>query len=235
MYEAVVLGFGIIIAILSIWQPIPYGRFEVDLPLQLPNRWYLFLVNFPALIALLISGEGFTSKKLGLVAILFFSFHFLLRAILIPLLISQIYTADKKKVSLLTIIVIGTYNTFVGLMLGNMCHRITRSPTNFDIALIVGAGFCLILNVGYDIYINYLRVHGDVKVNKMYVAPEEIAKLYGILDYVGLTSPNYVFEILEWLLFTIVLWNIEMVVYLLCTVLILWIRAVAIQDWSNKV
>lgn len=235
MYEAVVLGIGLVISILSIWQPIPYGRFQLDLPLQLPNQWYLFLVNLPALVALLIAGEGFTSKELGLVAILLFSFHFFLRAVFVPFIVSQIYTIDKKKVSFLTVVVIGTYNAFVGLMLGHMCQRITRSPENFDIALIVGAVFCLLLNVGYDIYINYLRVHGEVEMNDMYVAPEEIAKLYRILDYAGLTSPNYVFEILEWLLFTIVLWNIEMVVYLLCTVLILWIRAVTIQDWSNKV
>jgi hypothetical protein len=235
MYEAVVLGIGLVIAILSIWQPIPYGRFQLDLPLQLPNRWYLFLVNLPALVALLIAGEGFTSKELGLIAILLFSFHFFLRAVFVPFIVSNIYTVDKKQVSFLTVIVIGTYNAFVGLMLGHMCQRITRSPENFDIALIVGAVFCLLLNVVYDIYINYLRVHGEVEMNEMYVAPEEIAKLYRILDYAGLTSPNYVFEILEWLLFTIVLWNIEMVVYLLCTVLILWIRAVAIQDWSNKV
>ena len=235
MFEAVVLGFGLCIAIISLFKPIPYGRFTMELPLTfVPNRWFLFLVNLPCLIALLVTSKGFTSENLGLAATIFLSTHFFIRSIVVPLTVAVLYTSDKKQVSLLTVLISGTYNTFVGLMLGHMCQRIVREITSFDYAIMIAAGVCLLLNVFFDVYINYLRCYGEVEVKDMYVTREEIAKLFKLLDYAGITSPNYLFEFLEWLLLTIVLWNIEMVCYLFATTLILWIRAVSIQEWFNN-
>ncbi len=237
MFEAVVLGFGFVLFFLNWYNPLPYGRFSDSLDLWwgiVPNRWFIALVNLPALVYLCFQTEGLTGYGTTVLAFLFGHFGF--RAVIVPVTTRFIFSSDKKMVSVLTLIPLAIYNGFVGWSLGHMCTELTGDFGTYwtDWPLLMGAVTCLLLNVYYDIYINYLRCHSEeVDMIGLYITEESLCKHFDLLFALGITSPNYFFEILEWGLIVLLTWHTESFAYFVSTGLLLWSRGLHISLWYN--
>jgi hypothetical protein len=235
MFESIVFGFGLVLFFLSWYNPLPYGRFsdQIDLPLKIiPNRWFIGLANLPALVCLCFQTGGLSDLGYAVLAFLFTHFGF--RSVVVPIVTGFIYTSDEKKVSVLTLTPLAIYNGFVGWTLAYMCTSLKGSMGDYwmDWPLLIGAGTCLLLNVYYDIYVNYLRCHGDdLEMDGMYIKEESLCKYFDLMFALGITNPNYFFEIVEWGLILLLTWHTESFAYLISTVLILWTRGLHNSLW----
>ena len=168
----------------------------------------------------------------GTVVFVFLWMHFLMRSIIVPFAIGFIYTSDPKKVSAMLLLLVMVYNAFVGYTLGHMCTTLkgTFGASWTDIPLLTGALACLVLNIYYDIRVNYLRVHGEDDVSEdLYVPRKTLEKEFNLLFALEVTSPNYFFEILEWGFIFLLTWHTESFAYFVASVLILWTRGLYIN------
>jgi hypothetical protein len=237
MYEAVVLGFGLALFFLTWYKPLPYGRFsdQMDLPLKIiPNRWFIAIVNIPALVCLCFQTEGLSN--FGTVVLAFLFAHFGLRTVVVPIVTGFIYTSDTKMVSVLCAVPLMVYNGFVGVTLASAATELSGDFGSLwtDWPLLVGAGTCLLMNVYYDIYINYLRCHSDeIEIEMMYITEESLCKEFELLFALGITSPNYFFEIIEWGLIVLLTWRTQTIAYFISTGLLLWTRALHISIFNK--
>lgn len=246
MFDIIVLCYGIIIFLISWVKPLPYGRFcdTIVIPklLSLPNILSWSLCNLPAFAVLfyeLLIKEN-KPKGLGMVLNIFFFVHFFWRALVSQIFIFMIKsTPDKKQVSVFLFLLLGSYNLFVGLNLAELCRVITRKVETFDYPFIVGAGVCLLLNAFYDIFVNYKRNDDDEVIYLEgyghYLTEERLYKYFKLLHSFGITSPNYFFEVCEWLFIALLTMYTESVLYFLATLLILWVRAYRINLWHIEV
>ena len=232
MFEAVVLSIGILIFLLTWFYPLPYGRFSLQYDTFdqiIPNRYFIALINLPVLIVLCWYAQNL--KPLGLALYIFLWVHFFTRAVLVPCISGFIYTTDSKRVSLILTMLLITYNVFVGLTLGGTCQDIDGAFGSWsDVPLFVGAGTCLLLNAYYDCRVNYLRCHGEVEMgNHLYLTEKSLMEKFQLMFALGITSPNYFFEIIEWLLIFLATQRVETFVYFISTMLILWSRGLQIN------
>jgi len=232
MLEAALLTSGIIISLLSWYKAIPYGRFSGGSSYSIPNRWYMTLVNLPALVCLFLF-VNIEQKHV----LIFCMVHFFLRAIVVPLVIGNIYTSDSKRVSLIVVLLMAAYNGLVGYTLGYMCQHLEYGmETWLSWPLLLSAGMCLLLNVYYDIRLNHMRCYmEDIQIVDMYIKMESLCAEFPLLFAVGITSPNYFFEILEWLLIFILTWHTESFAYFIATWAILWVRGLSNDIFLSKV
>lgn len=240
MYESVVLGFGLILFFLTWISPLAYGRFHdvFDLPFKLlNNRLYITASNLPALVSIIVYTIDKEVTNLGAILYGFIVSHFVLRTIIVPLIISQMYTSDTKTVSLIVPLVTGTYNAFVGISLAHMCVAIDDAIDSswLNIPILIGAGVCLCLNIYYDLRVNYLRCYDEeVKPKDSYLRLEDLENEFDLLFALGVSSPNYFFEMIEWSLIALVSWHTESIAYMISTILILWGRALNIDRWLSN-
>ena len=204
MFEYVVLSVAFLVFLSSWYFPLPYGRFSKDYTFAdkiIPNRWFIAFASLPALVLLLLV-QILTpiQDNFGTVVFVFLCTHFFMRSMLVPLVIGGIYTSDPKKVSAMLLLLVMVYNAFVGYTLGHMCTTLkgTFGASWMDIPLLTGATACLVLNIYYDIRVNYLRCHGEGDVSEdLYVSRKTLEKEFTLLFALEITSPNYFFEILE--------------------------------------
>lgn len=240
MFDVILLCFGIFLFLISWYNPIPYGRFSDSLSLMVeivPNRWFIALANLPALICLCFQTDKLSG--LGQTVLIFLFIHFGMRSVVVPLVTGFIYTSDKKMVSVLTLLLVGAYNGIAGWTLAYMCTTLEGEMGDYwmDWPYYIGAFTCLALNMYYDIYVNYLRCHcDDVKCTEdLYIKEESLCEYFDLMFALGITSPNYFFEIIEWLLIFLLTWHTESFAYFLSTWLILWTRGLHISLWlCNK-
>jgi hypothetical protein len=239
MYEGIILSFGIIIFLTSWFTPLPYGRFcnTIMVPklIEIPNILLWSLCNIPVLLVLcykmLIKHEKV--NDLGLALFVFLCIHAFWRSIMSQILIYMIKShKDEKKGSILVLILLGTYNVFVGLSWFRLCRHLNREMNWLDYPLLIGAILCMILNGFYDIYVNYER-NNDVNAPYKetlghYIKYEFLEAKFPLLFAVGITSPNYFFEICQWLFIALMTMHTESWAYFISTLLILWVRACSI-------
>ena len=142
-------------------------------------------------------------------------------------------------VSVLTLLLVGAYNGIAGWTLAYMCTTLEGEMGDYwmDWPYYIGAFTCIALNMYYDIYVNYLRCHCD-NVNcteDLYIKERSLCEYFDLMFALGITSPNYFFEIIEWLLIFLLTWHTESFAYFLSTWLILWTRGLHISLWlCNK-
>ncbi len=239
MFEYVVLSVAFLVFLSSWYFPLPYGRFSDDYAFAdkiIPNRWFIAFASLPALvlmtIVIAIATRSNPLDNFGTVVFVFLWMHFLMRSIIVPFAIGFIYTSDPKKVSAMLLLLVMVYNAFVGYTLGHMCTTLkgTFGASWTDIPLLTGALACLVLNIYYDIRVNYLRCHGEDDVCKnLYVSRKTLEKEFTLLFALEITSPNYFFEILEWGFIFLLTWHTESFAYFVASVLILWTRGLYIN------
>lgn len=236
MFEYVVLSVAFLVFLSSWYFPLPYGRFSKDYTFAdkiIPNRFFIAFASLPALVLLLLV-QILTpiQDNFGTVVFVFLCTHFFMRSMLVPLVIGGIYTSDPKKVSAMLLLLVMVYNAFVGYTLGHMCTTLkgTFGASWMDIPLLTGATACLVLNIYYDIRVNYLRCHGEGDVSEdLYVSRKTLEKEFTLLFALEITSPNYFFEILEWGFIFLLTWHTESFAYFVASVLILWTRGLYIN------
>lgn len=236
MFEYVVLSVAFLVFLSSWYFPLPYGRFSKDYTFAdkiIPNRFFIAFASLPALVLLLIVEISTPIQdNFGTVVFVFLCTHFFMRSILVPGIIGCIYTSDPKKVSAMLLLLVMVYNAFVGYTLGHMCTTLkgTFGASWMDIPLLTGATACLVLNIYYDIRVNYLRCHGEDDVSEdLYVTRKPLEKEFTLLFALEITSPNYFFEILEWGFIFLLTWHTESFAYFVASVLILWTRGLYIN------
>lgn len=241
MFDVIVACYGLVIFLLSWLNPIPYGRFCNTLPkvLDLPNMLSWVLCNLPAMIIVGYQLLIVRSKGLGLALNIFLFVHFFWRSVISQLFIFLIKsTPDVKHVSVFVFVLLGSYNVFVGLLWSDVCKSLIDDVEDIDVVFLVGASVCFLLNCFYDIFVNYHR-NDDSKVILIeglghYITEENLEKYFSLLHVVGITSPNYFFEMLEWMFIAIMVWQRGTVLYFVSTTLILWVRAYNISLWYHE-
>ena len=226
MFNVFIFILGGFLITYSMLAPLPYGRFSDKLSiLPIPATLARVLRNVPALIALLV--YYFNNRKLtgsGGMLLIFLAVYFTWRTIS-PLLLNSLHQ-DTKSVSFLFVLFFATYNTFVGLQLGYACSQLTEMNT-YDIPLIVLASIFFGLHVFYDIDLNRMRrTRPDG-----YIPESELEAKYKMLFMWGISSPNYFFEVLQWIALTVI--SIDIVVYLFITIALLWLRACHMSLWYS--
>lgn len=236
MFEYVVLSVAFLVFLSSWYFPLPYGRFSKDYAFAdkiVPNRWFIAFASLPALVLLIIVVIITPiQENFGTVVFVFLCTHFFMRSMLVPGIIGFTYTSDPKKVSAMLLLLVMVYNAFVGYTLGHMCTTLkgTFGASWTDIPLLTGALACLVLNIYYDIRVNYLRCHGEDDVSEdLYVSRKTLEKEFTLLFALEVTSPNYFFEILEWGFIFLLTWHTESFAYFVASVLILWTRGLYIN------
>jgi len=234
MLEYILLGVALAVFLISWYTPIPYGRFSVDsnqfnLP-NIPNRWFIGVANLPAIVCLLIHAPNVSN--FGRIALIFLFVHFVFRAFVVPVVTGFIYHTDEKECSILLLVLFMAYNGLAGYTLGFMCTNLTGSFFMWvDLPLLVGASCALLLNVYFDIRVNWMRCHDVVEIESLYVTHRSLEQEFPLLFWLDITSPNYFFEIIEWGLFLLLTWHTESLCYFIATWLILWVRALSINRW----
>ena len=237
MLEYILLGVALAVFLVSWYTPIPYGRFSDSPGLSqinglpdIPNRWFIGLANIPAIIFLCIHIPDVSN--FGLVVFVFILVHFVFRALIVPVVTGFIYHTDEKECSVLVLIPFMAYNGLAGYTLGYMCTSLNGLFFMWpDLPLLIGASCAFVLNVYYDIWVNWLRCHGDAKVKDMYVTYGSLENEFQLLFWLNITSPNYFFEIIEWGFIALLTWHTESLCYFIATWLILWVRALSINRW----
>lgn len=229
MFEYILLAVALAVFLFSWYKPIPYGRFSTSG--SIPNRWFIGLANIPAIGFLCIHIQNVSN--FGRIAFIFLLVHFVLRAIVVPVVTGFIYHTDEKESSILLLALFMVYNGLVGYTLGFMCTNLNGSFFLWpDFPLLVGASCALLLNVYYDIQVNWMRCHDEkVEINDTYVVYTSLKKEFPLLFWLDITSPNYFFEVIEWGFFVIFTWHTESLCYFIATWLILWVRALSINQW----
>jgi hypothetical protein len=239
MLEYILLGVALAVFLISWYTPIPYGRFSasegvlnqfIGIP-NIPNRWFIGLANIPTIIFLIIHLPDVSN--FGLVVFVFLLVHFVFRAILVPVITGFIYHADEKECSVLILIMFMAYNGLAGYTLGYMCTNLNGSFFMWlDLPLLIGASCALLMNVYYDIRVNWMRCHdGNAKIQSLYVTYKSLETEFPLLFWLNITSPNYFFEVIEWGFVVILTWHTESLCYFVATWLILWVRALSINRW----
>ena len=223
MFNIYIFIIGSLLITYSMLFPLPYGRFSKELKiLPIPAMIGKILRNIPALIALLV--YYFNNRTLsgsGGMLLIFLAVYFTWRTFS-PLLLHSLYK-DTKSVSFLFVLLFATYNTFVGLQMGYACSQLTEM-NNYDIPLIVLASVFFGLHVFYDIDLNRMR-------KDEYIPESELEAKYKMLFMWGISSPNYFFEVLQWIALTFI--SVDIIVYLFITIGLLWLRACHMSLWYS--
>jgi len=227
MFESVVLSYGIALFFLTWYKPLPYGKFAIEsTEWFLPNQLFIPMSNIFALVFLIAYPQAVDKWPLSgrrLYVYWFLILHYAFRTVVVPFIQRMLY-CDTKVFNPLILVITCSYNTFVGISFAHMCTELTPEETWTDIPLLVGAAACLISNMYYDIYVNYLR-------EGTYLPEETLEKTFPLLFACGFTSPNYFFEIMEWSLILLLTWHTESMAYLISTSLILWTRGLHTSLW----
>jgi 3-oxo-5-alpha-steroid 4-dehydrogenase 1 len=225
IYLWMVLGVAVFLLLLKITAP--YGRHTSSRwgP-QINNRLGWVIMEVPAIILLMcfmvinISNQNAITWALaGL-----FIFHYINRTFVYPF---RIHTKGKK----MPIVIVGSgflFNLVNGFFLGFYFGHFADYVSNDFFKLHFGIGFLLfvygvILNWKYDNKLIHLRQSN----NTNYMKPEG-----GLFNYVS--CPNLLGEIIEWIGYAIICWNLPAVSFLVWTIANLIPRALSHHKWYKQ-
>lgn len=239
-----ILLYAVVAFLVFLVVPAPYGKFSKDyMPLQVNPRIAWFLKDFGALFFLLIGWfeDGKWQHQLpttgkGWSCFIFLIIHFLWRSSLSQLAIEFVIKPPngKKKTSILLSLLGLVYTSFVGMNLRRMCAQITEEFEDKDTIFIVGASVCLLANAFVDMQFNLWRREEGSDVSDYfgrYLTKSEIGERFGLLNKLGFECPNYLFEMLEWGLFTLLAFKWEAFWWFVSTVLFLLPRSIWTSHW----
>ena len=145
---------------------------------------------------------------------------------------------DKKETSFLVALFLASYNIFVGIMFGQMIHSINENFELYHLLFITGCVCALVLNGYYDVWVNTNRKElgkitndKDGKYLGEYINLDTLGDYYEMMLRFGIITPNYMFEIIEWLSFFLLTLHTEALMYLIATALLLVIRTGQLSVW----
>tara|TARA_Y100001936_G_C15970387_1_gene610789 strand:+ start:104 stop:907 length:804 start_codon:yes stop_codon:yes gene_type:complete len=243
-----ILGYSIVAFIVSVIVPIPYGKFSKSaLPLQIDPRVAMGLQHGLVLLGLIFGWfeQGRFHMKLphtnkGWVALTFLVLHFIWRGIMSQVVLTKHGT---KQTSILLPVVGLLFFVPVGMNFRKMCHEIDEDYEAIDTIPIVLSFICLVLNAIVEILYDQWRSDEancyafDVPTRKYYgnyLRPEFLKERFVLFRY-GINTPNYTFEILEWLFFTLFVFKYEAFWWFISTCLFLLSRSAWTAHWVDEV
>ena len=197
----------------------PYGRHSnSEWGITIDNKWGWFWMELPALVLMpvIILFSPVEINGIIILTIGLWILHYFYRAILFPLKLKT----KGKKIPLVIVISAFVFNLFNGFFVGYEIGNI--SQLNFGINTLIGliiffAG--MYINRSSDNKLISLR-----KENKEYQIPKG-----GMFKYIS--CPNHFGEIVEWIGFTVIVFNLGTLSFALWTAFNLIPRALNHHNW----
>ena len=201
----------------------PYGRHSNSKwGISIDNRWGWFWMELPALLIMpLIVLISPIEKSLIIILMLsLWVLHYFYRTILFPM---KLRTTGKK-IPIVIVISAFVFNLFNGFFVGYEIGYLSQE-FNFGINTIIGAVIFLsgmYINRSSDNKLISLR-----KENKEYQIPQG-----GMFKYIS--CPNHFGEIIEWIGFAVIVFNLGALSFALWTAFNLIPRAMNHHNWYKK-
>lgn len=202
----------------------PYGRHTKSTwGLLINNKLGWFIMEFFVLIVLyffLFTGKN-PLTLVSKIIVLLFTFHYINRSIIFPL---RIKTKGKKMPLLIALSAIG-FNLVNGFLLGYFLSNFANYPMSWlwspqfmigTVIFVLG----MVINMQSDNILIHLRKGNDGG----YVIPQKF--LFKIIS-----CPNLFGEMVEWLGFAILMWNLPGLAFFVWTVANLLPRALSHHKW----
>tara|TARA_B100000941_G_C28437726_1_gene517925 strand:- start:66 stop:806 length:741 start_codon:yes stop_codon:yes gene_type:complete len=197
----------------------PYGRhFNSEWGITIDNKWGWFWMELPALVLMPVIILFSPVEKNGIIILTIglWILHYFYRTILFPIKLKT----KGKKIPLVIVISAFVFNLFNGFFVGYEIGNI--SQLNFGINTLIGliiffAG--MYINRSSDNKLISLR-----KENKEYQIPKG-----GMFKYIS--CPNHFGEIVEWIGFTVIVFNLGTLSFALWTSFNLIPRALNHHNW----
>ncbi len=243
-----ILGFAICVFLVNMLMVIPYGKFSrSELPLQIDSRIAWALQHGLVLIGLIfgwvdLDGWYFNTPQTnkGWAALTFLWIHFLWRGILSQI----IFTKHGKKQTTLILPLLGLlYFIPIGMNFRKMCYEIDEDYEAVDTIPLGLAFVCLILNIVIEMlydswrksYENCYQFNLPTRIYYgNYLRHDFLEERFAIYRY-GIHTPNYTFEVLEWLFFTLFVFRFEAFWWFVGTLLLLWARGAWTSHWLGEI
>ena len=203
----------------------PYGRhINKKWGLLIPNRLGWFIMEVPSLIIILyyfIQNVNIHTRFLILVFLLWI-FHYAHRSLFFPFM-----TRTKHKKIPLSIVLMGIFFNFVNADLNGYFMSHFFDGQELTPLLTFRFGFGLFLFV-IGMYINIRADYKLIKLRKTATNGYKIPRGW-LFDFIS--CPNYFGEILEWLGFAVIAWNLPALSFFVWTVANLLPRALSNHKW----
>ena len=242
-----ILIFSFICFILFIIFPCPHGKFSYKLPLPISPDLAWSMINLPALICIFGYWDIDNNRWItdvpntkGWICLTFFIVHFVWRGLISVLWINMIHSDENyrgsKKTSFLIVLASWLYYPFVGMLIRYMCNNIKDEINVNDMLFLIGCIVFLCLNAYVDISLNFKRKtsrYTHTNSNGTYLTKQGMQEYFRILFDLGVESPNYLFEIIEWGFFAALAFRFEALWWLIATILILLPRALWTSHWMS--
>ena len=235
-----ILGFAGLSLICLMVIPAPYGKFsKTYFPFQINSRLAWFLCEVGGLFILLPYYDNdswntslpTTSK--GWAAFTFISIHFLWRSIFSQIILEYINPPRGTKETSALIPLGGLlYLPLVGMNFRHMVSEIDDAIT-IEGGIFLGlSAICLFANAFVDVMLNIWRKEKiEDRYLGAYLSREDIADRFALLSNIGIDSPNYFFEILEWGFFVLFTWRWEAFWWFISTLVYLIPRMIWTSHW----
>lgn len=221
------MAIGVIVFFILLKITAPYGRHtSSNWGPQINNRLGWIIMEAPAIISLMyfmISNKSNQNSITWFLAGLFI-FHYINRTFIFPF---RIHTKGKK----MPVVIIGSgffFNMINGFLLGYYFGNFANYEHNYFFNLHFIIGILLFvsgvyINWKYDHKLIHLRQPGTTE----YVIPKG-----GLFKYIS--CPNLLGEIIEWIGFAIICWNLPAVSFLVWTIANLVPRALSHHKWYKQ-
>jgi hypothetical protein len=234
------LGFTGLTFICLLVIPAPYGKFsKTYFPLQMNSRLAWFLCEVGGLFILLPYYENeswnatLPNTNKGWAAFTFILVHFMWRSIFSQVILEYIDPPRGTKETSVLIPLGGIlYLPLVGMNFRHMVVEIDDTMQIEDGFFLGLSTICLCANGFVDVMLNILRKKKpEDKYLGSYLSREDIADRFALLSNIGIDSPNYFFEILEWGFFVLFAWRWEAFWWFISTLVFLIPRMIWTSHW----
>lgn len=248
-----IIIFGVLSFILFLVHPVPYGKHYKKLPLEIDSNVANALIYLPALIC--IAGyydldeskwvSDMHSKPKGQLALIVFILYIIWRALISKLTTYNIVKDENvsgvKKTSFLIVLYFWFYYPVLGMLVRYMCLHMDEDFEARDVIFMIASLIFFVANALVDVYYNKWRLEINNKVCNedgdelgVYLLLEDIKEKFRILVKLKIDCPNYFFELLAWVFFTLYCMNYSSLWILTTTILIITPRALWTSEWISK-
>lgn len=219
------MGIALVIFPLLLKVRAPYGRHtKSSWGPMMSNRLGWFVMEIPSFLIILyfyVRSNNITSVYLNVVFLLWL-FHYLHRALIFPFM-----TRTRGKKIPVFIVIMGMFFNFVNATLNGyyMAFFFDGQVVTSVMAVRLSAGLLLFITGMYiNIRADYMLINLRKSVENGYKIPRG-----WLFEYVS--CPNYLGEMMEWLGFAILAWNLPALSFFVWTVANLLPRSIANHRW----
>lgn len=245
-----ILGISCIFLLYQLFAYLPYGKFAIqDAPFAqwhsihpgvafaIPYILSLFFVSFGWFEDNTWNVNKLPQMPKGWLALVTLILYYTWR-IVSQLVIHRIINPPngQKQTSILFTLVQLLYYPAVAMNFRRMCYYIDTEIETKDVIFVTLTFLALAANAYVDISLNIWRKDKDIATDYgwhgLYITSSEIKKRFAMLGMCGI-EPNYAFEILAWVFFTVFTWRFESLWWLVATLCILIPRMMWSSYWYS--